>query len=155
MNARTILFPTDFSEASRDAFLYASSLARDTGAKLLIIHVEEPVVPYMGEEMYVPRKAVVNPELEKMLAEVVPADEAVPYEHMVLAGSPATELLRIAKERGADFIVLGTHGRTGISRLLVGSVAEEVLRRAECPVLTVKSSASARNQKPTAPAVAR
>jgi nucleotide-binding universal stress UspA family protein len=74
----------------------------------------------------------------KSLEEVVPADPAVAYEHHVVMGDPATEIIQLARSEGADLIVMGTHGRTGLTRLMMGSVAEAVVRRAPCPVLTLK-----------------
>ena len=76
-----------------------------------------------------------------MLSEVVPTDPAVGYEHRLLIGSPATSIVQLAEREGVDMIVMPTHGRTGLVRLLMGSVAEEVVRKAKCPVLTVKAAA--------------
>jgi len=69
----------------------------------------------------------------------VPTDPAVPYEHHLLIGNPATAIVHLAETENVDLIVLPTHGRTGLMRLLMGSVAEEVVRKARCPVLTVKA----------------
>ena len=140
MNAQRILFPTDFSDASHGALKYATVLARDSGATLLILHVEDWIPPLSGE-MYMPTKSFSNPELKKLLAKVVPADKQVAYEHLFVVGEPSDSILRIAKEQHVDLIVMGTHGRTGLGRLLMGSVAEAIVRRAECPVLTVKQQA--------------
>jgi nucleotide-binding universal stress UspA family protein len=73
-----------------------------------------------------------------MLAKIVPTDPAVPCEHRLLSGAPARTIVELAKEEGVDLIVLGTHGRTGFHRLLMGSIAEAVVRTAPCPVLTFK-----------------
>jgi nucleotide-binding universal stress UspA family protein len=78
--------------------------------------------------------------LEKKLCLLLPADPAVHVEHRLKEGAPATEILRTARALECDLIVMGTHGRTGVGRLLMGSVAEEVLRKAPCPVLTVKTA---------------
>ena len=137
MKLNTILFPTDFSHTGDAALAYASLLARDTGARLLIVHVEEPPTGYGGEMYY----GILEPdteELEQMLKEVVPSESGVPYEHRLVTGEPARTLVRLAKEEDADLIVMGTHGRTGVMRILMGSVAEAVVRRAPCPVLTYK-----------------
>ena len=75
-----------------------------------------------------------------MLEAVVPTDPTVPYEHRLITGDPATAIARLAEEEQADLIVMGTHGRTGLTRLLMGSVAEAVVRRAPCPVLTYKQT---------------
>jgi len=142
MNARKILFPTDFSPASHEALHWATSLARDSGATLLIAHVEEPPMAYGGGEMYYGMDdEMTRDELRKTLLQVVPTDHNVPFDHMLLVGDPATAIVHAAEKEEADLIVLGTHGRTGLTRLLMGSVAESVVRRAKCPVLTIKQPA--------------
>jgi universal stress protein A len=138
MKAKKILFPTDFSPASQEALKWATSLARESGATLLIVHVEEPPMAYGGGELYLGVDETNRQELRKALAQVVPTDPNVPYEHKLLIGDPATSIVDLAESEGVDFIVLGSHGRTGLTRLLMGSVAEAVVRRAKCPVLTVK-----------------
>ena len=140
MNAEKILFPTDFSNSANAALSLATSMARDTGATLLIVHVQEPPVTYEGVFAGIP----VTDErlLERELTKVVPEDPAVDYAHRLIKGTPADAIVRAAEEENADMIVLGTHGRTGMARLLMGSVAEAVVRRAKCPVLTVKQPAA-------------
>lgn len=140
MNYHRILFATDFSPASEAALKYATALARDSGARLLIVHVEELPTPYAGGEMMLPQPEYPNPEIRKMLEAVVPTDKNVPYEHHLLLGTAAEDIVRIATEEKADLIVIGTHGRTGLKRVLMGSVAEAVMRHAHCPVLTLKQS---------------
>jgi nucleotide-binding universal stress UspA family protein len=138
MTAKKILFPTDFSSSSDAGLAMAESLARDTGATLVIVHVEEPPAAYGGGEMYYGIPEPDKSALQEMLQKVVPADPAVPYEHRLVTGDPAEAIVNVAEKEGCDLIVLGTHGRTGFKRLLMGSVAEAVVRRATCPVLTVK-----------------
>ena len=138
MYAKKIVFPTDFSTSSDAGLAQATSLARDTGARLLILHVEEPPAAYGGGEMYYGVLEPDNSEINRMLQAVVPADPSVPYEHRMVMGDPATEIVRLADEEKADLIVMGTHGRSGLRRLLMGSVAESVVRHANCPVLTFK-----------------
>ena len=140
MNARTILFPTDFSPSADAGLEYATSLARDSGGKLMIVHVEEPPLAYAAGEMYYGVPQPNTEALTRLLEAVKPTDPAVPCEHRLLAGDPAGAIVDLAKRESADLIVMGTHGRKGLSRLLMGSVAEAVVRRAECPVLTVKST---------------
>jgi nucleotide-binding universal stress UspA family protein len=142
MNASKILCPTDFSTTGQTALEMATSLARDRGATLVIMHVEEPPMAYGGGELYYGIEEPNREELKRMLSEVVPADPAVPYEHRLMIGSPATAIVEMAQRENVNLIVMPTHGRTGLMRLLMGSVAEEVVRKAKCPVLTVKPAAA-------------
>ncbi len=153
MNVTTILFPTDFSSKGDQALEFAEAMARQHGAKLLIVHVAEPPVAY-GEGMYY--YGVPEPDIgamKAMLGKLKPQDLGVPFEHHLLEGNPATEIARFAKEKNVDLIVMSSHGRTGLGRLLMGSVAESVTRDAECPVLIVKPKAATSPEKPLAAAV--
>jgi universal stress protein A len=143
MNSAKILYPTDFSTSGHMALEMATSLARDRGATLVIMHVEEPPMAYGGGELYYGIEEPDRAELERMLHDVVPTDPSVPCEHKLVIGSPAQAIVKMAEEESAAMIVMATHGRTGLTRLLMGSVAEEVVRKAQCPVLTVKASAAA------------
>lgn len=138
MTEQKILIPTDFSHTGDAALTLATSLARERGATLLIVHVEEPPAAYGGGEMYYGMPDPVTEDLRSMLKEVVPPDPSVPCEHRLLTGDPASAIVRLAKEEAVELIVMGTHGRTGLMRLLMGSVAEAVVRRAPCPVLTLR-----------------
>jgi len=138
MHYQKILFATDFSPASETALHYATALARDSGAELLIVHVEEMPMPYAGGEMYFAQPEYPNPEVRRMLEAVVPTDKNVKFVHRLVMGAAADDIVRVAEEEKADLIVIGTHGRTGLMRVLMGSVAESVMRYAKCPVLTVK-----------------
>ena len=138
MKLEKILFPTDFSHTGDSALAMATALARDTGAKLVFVHVEEPPMAYGGGEMYYGLPDPQTEDLEEMLGKVVPTDPNVPFEHHLVTGDPSAAIPRFAKQEGVDLIVMGTHGRTGISRLLMGSVAEAIVRRSPCPVLTFK-----------------
>jgi len=135
---RNILFGADFSSASEYAFNVASALARDYMARLIIAHVREIPVAAFGEF------GAAAPVVENMddanarLFTMKPAGAMVNVDHVLLSGVPATELLQLAEDRHVDLIVLGSHGRTGLARLLMGSVAEQVVRGAHCPVLVVK-----------------
>jgi nucleotide-binding universal stress UspA family protein len=137
MQARKILFPTDFSEASESAWRMAQDLAAETGAMLVIVHVHSPPA-YSGSEMYYLAPPSDDAALRQRLQSLVPSDPTVRHGHCLLTGDPASEILRLAEEEQVDLIVMGTHGRTGLLRLLQGSVAEAVVRRASCPVITVK-----------------
>jgi nucleotide-binding universal stress UspA family protein len=141
MNANKILVPTDFSQASEEALRWATSLARDTGAVLTIAHVEEPPMAYAGELPLVPDEET-REELRRSLAGTLPGDATVSFEHKLLVGDPAAAIVDLAERENADLIVMGSHGRKGLTRLLMGSVAEAVVRKAKCPVLTVKQPAA-------------
>jgi len=143
VSTKKILFPTDYSHLSDAALHHATTLARENGATLIIAHVEEPPLAYGGGEMYYGIPDPDRAEVERMLGEIKPTDSSVPFRHVLLSGDPATEIVKFAADESVDMIVLGTHGRTGLSRVLMGSVAESIVRRAACPVLTFKSDASA------------
>jgi nucleotide-binding universal stress UspA family protein len=136
---RTILHPTDFSARSADAFQLACSLARDYGARLIVLHVKSPVFVYGEAPAMLPEPPDVLQKLREQLAQIQPPDAGVSVQHLLKEGEAATTILHAAQEAQADLVVMGTHGRTGFSRLLMGSVAEEVVRKASCPVLTVKT----------------
>ena len=131
LSIQTILHPTDFSEHSGYAFQLACSLARDRGARVIVLHVMP--VPLVQE------KRLYREEMTGELNRLGAPEAQVRVEHRLEEGDAATQILRVAQEMGCDLIVLGTHGRTGLGRLLMGSVAEQVLRRASCPVLTVRA----------------
>ena len=146
MNAKKIVFPTDFSTGSDAALEHAAALARSANGTLLIVHVEEPPIAYGGGEMYYGLPEPDHAAVGKMLADVVPKSP-VNCQHHLLVGNPAEEIVRFAEEQKADLIVMGTHGRTGMWRVLMGSVAEEVVRRALCPVISYKQPAMASTAK--------
>jgi nucleotide-binding universal stress UspA family protein len=134
-----ILHPTDFSERSQSAFRLAHALARDHGARLIVLHVGVPPVVVYGESVLPADTEAFSHALEEQLQQIRATDPHVRLEHELVLGSDAvTEILRVAGETPCDLIVMGTHGRTGLRRALLGSVAEQVMRRAPCPVLTVK-----------------
>lgn len=139
----TILYPTDFSERSRHAFHVAQALARDQGAKLIVAHVMAPIVIYdeMGATMVPYREGEKETVLAK-LRQFQVTNPLVEVEHRVEVGDAASVILDLAREKNCSLIVMGTHGRSGISRLLLGSVAEQIVRKAPCPVLTIKAPVS-------------
>jgi nucleotide-binding universal stress UspA family protein len=137
----TILFPTDFSHASDAALQHAEAIARQQQARLVILHVEEPPLAYGGGELYYGLPEPSSERIMKMLEDVQPSDGSLEFCHKLTMGDPASEIVRIAEEEKADMIVLGTHGRTGMSRLLMGSVAEAVVRRSPSPVLVYRETA--------------
>lgn len=137
---KKILHPTDFSETADQALGIARALARDSGARLVLLAVAPPPPP--APEPYLPADeleglvAGTRRELTQLAAKVTD----VPVDTIVESGDPASVIVQAARDTGADLIVMGTHGRTGLGRLLLGSVAELVVRRATCPVLTIKPS---------------
>jgi nucleotide-binding universal stress UspA family protein/quercetin dioxygenase-like cupin family protein len=137
---QTILHPTDFSANSRLAFETACALARENGATLILLHV---MVPSASPLLQVPPPDPLRPaETQASVRQFPwpqPSDPTTRVEHRVTEGDAAEEILRLSEKMSCDVIVMGTHGRTGLGRLLTGSVAEEVLRKAVCPVLVVKT----------------
>lgn len=150
MNINAILLPTDFSECARHAVPVAAEFARLLGARVVCLHVVEPVVPTVG---WTPTSAGplpvadVGEQLEEAAERELPRFagrvefEGLEVEDVVAHGGAASEIVRVAKERGCGMIVISSHGRTGLGRILFGSTAESVVRHAHCPVLVVKPSA--------------
>jgi nucleotide-binding universal stress UspA family protein len=135
----TILHPTDFSPRARHAFRLACALARDYGAHLLVLHVVPAPLAMSLEGVVVEPPESFRDEVLAQLRTLRPDEPAVQTEYETREGDAVHEIVQFAADRACDLIVLGTHGRTGLRRLLMGSVAEGVLRRAGCPVLTVKT----------------
>jgi len=144
MQIKTILFPTDFSNGARAAMDHAISLAKDYQAKLILLYVIQDI---SIAEWYIPSSLSVadlvddmqksaSQEMDKWIADVSVTVKNV--EKMVVRGVPFVEIIQTAKEKNADLIVIGTHGRTGIDHMLFGSTAEKVVRKSACPVLTVR-----------------
>jgi nucleotide-binding universal stress UspA family protein len=137
---RTILYATDLSELSDHAFPVARALARDHQASLVILHVYPPPISHAEEVARRPPDSYVDALWEAMHRYKV-SDAAVAVRHRLAVGDPAKEIVRAAQELKCDLVVLGTQGRTGLRRVLMGSVAENVLRRAPCPVVTIGPAA--------------
>jgi nucleotide-binding universal stress UspA family protein len=141
MPIRTILHPTDFSAPSEAALELACSLARSHAGRLVILHVA-PYEVTVGGMMAVPLDPrEFRDALNELRDRVVGPSPGFPVETCQREGGAAEEILRAADDVGADLIVMGSHGRTGLGRLLMGSVAEAVMRRAGCPVLLAKKLA--------------
>lgn len=135
INVKKILYSTDFSSYSNQAYFHAVALAEAHGASLTVLYVYVPDLLVPG----VPREETVNRRYwQAQLEQIRPIDPKIPVHHVFLEGEPAAEIVRYAKDAGIDLIVMGTHGRTGLERLLMGSVAEKVMREAPCSVLVVK-----------------
>lgn len=126
LRVREILFPTDYSDISANAGRTAAQIARHFGARLHVMHVVPPVTD-PGPADALPRA----------IADLDPGVDVVP---VLTNGRPAREIAAYARRHRIDLIVMGTHSRTGVSRALLGSVAEGVVRRVPCPVLTVPAA---------------
>ena len=141
---RKVLVPTDFSESARHALTYGISFAREYEAELTLLHVVENLtVGYASDLFPVPMAEVfqeisgyAKAELAKLAAEARKKDVAVVEQ--VVQGKPSAEIIRFAQETEVDMIVLGTHGKGMLDQALFGSTTERVVRRAPCPVLTVR-----------------
>lgn len=140
MPAQHILVPIDFSANAEHAFDYALRLARPLQARVTVLHVIEPLL--MGHRDPLPYLSM--HELEGRITEQVSAYQArvtaagLPGDFAVLHGVPYEVIVDTARTAQADLIVMGTHGRTGLAHVLVGSVAERVIRLAHCPVLVLR-----------------
>jgi nucleotide-binding universal stress UspA family protein len=138
---RVILHPTDYSDTSAYALQIAADLARLHQATILVLHVAETLGPEnvtYGEAISELEPAGYRRRLEEDLRRQVPAPSGVSIQYLLSEGDPSREIDRVAREHHADLIVMGTHGRTGLSRLLTGSIGEEIIRTASCPVLVIK-----------------
>jgi len=145
--SRRILHPTDFSKASTPAFARAVAEARQTRSELLLVHILAPVIPAAGasegylspsvyEQMSKSARAWAQKQLDRLLAKAKAA--RVRARGMLLEGVAHEQIVRAAKRQRAALIVMGTHGRTGMARFFLGSVAARVAATAACPVLTVR-----------------
>jgi nucleotide-binding universal stress UspA family protein len=165
MDVQNILVPIDYSDDSQQALHWGVSLAGKYGAKLLLLHV----IPTAVEEVYpkgtgllsttpscyefrapgiwtkhpiiIDRVDTAQTELRDFAAKHL--KDAVPVQVHIAVGKPSEQILWVAREEGVDLIIMGTHGRTGVRHLLLGSVAEDVTRHAPCPVFTVRLKTTA------------
>lgn len=148
MNHKKICCAVDFSRPSALALAEATELARLLRAELVIVHVH-PRAPLVATDLLGPAEGKLEEEaryVEGELARCRTSAEAgttTAVRTVTLVGDPAEELVRFAKAEAVDLVVLGTHGRTGVSRAVLGSVAEKVVRHAECPVLVVRPTPGA------------
>ena len=143
---KKILCPTDFSENSEHALQFALALATLSQANLQLFHVVEPITYPQSTELFEPvldevelmmkMEAAFQKQLEDQVAAL--KEEYSEITAKQVTGTTFLEIIKVARDEGADMIVMGTHGRTGLAHVLIGSVAERVVREAPCPVLTVK-----------------
>ena len=135
---KTILVPVDLSDTSQPAIELATNLAKSNSAKIIFCYVALPVLP--AEAMYA------QTQMDELIAReqseldsLAPSDPDVPFEHEFLRGNPGPVIVKFAKENDCDMIVIATHGRTGVIRLVFGSVAEYVIRHSQVPVVSLKT----------------
>lgn len=136
MIAKRILVPTDFSDCSKSALQLAVALANgEKETSVFVLHVVEPAVPSYDDELGVLEPEALKTEIEALAAS---RDHDVQIDAEICYGEPDDEILNFAKKESIDLIVMGTHGRTGLLEYLVGNTAENVMRKAICPVLMVR-----------------
>ena len=140
MNAKKILCPVDFSACSNVAFRHAAEFARLTHAKLVIANVTPPPPAFVSGYAGYGSLASPPPEPDPRLDEMQVADVGVELERVHLVGIEGEAIVKHAEQTGCDLIVLGTHGYGGLTRLLLGSVTDYVVRHAKCPVFVVKDT---------------
>jgi nucleotide-binding universal stress UspA family protein len=143
-----ILAPTDFSDDSKLALTYTVTLAQKFGSEIIVVHVDQPLAPVMVSELNPgldvstmnriaeEGRLLALKELDSTIAGL--RESGVKARGLMRVGAPFLEIIRAAQSEAADLIVMGTHGRTGLAHVLMGSVAERVVNKAPCPVLTVR-----------------
>ncbi len=142
IDIKKMLCPVDYSVCSQEAFKYAAHIARTESAKLYLVHVidirsfghESP----LDSDVPKPSEDAIRRIKEDLVTKAADEVEGVEIESVVVVGVPVELILSVAKEKEVDMIVMGTHGRTGVPHIIIGSVAENVVRKAPCPVLTVR-----------------
>ena len=143
---KRILYATDYSKASGRALDEAVKLAKQNNAELWVVHVIEPLATYVsgedfgGAELYMRLEETTKRDAESSMKKLMQRLERlrVKAKSLLLKGSPHEQIVKAAKNKKADMIVVGTHGRTGLSKLFMGSVAGRVVSTAHCPVVTVR-----------------
>ena len=142
MGQPKVLLATDFSPQSEVARRHAIAFARYHEGSILLVHAQPTPESSAGEGMLHAGVGTSDPRIVQdrldAIALEIQQEEGISVEARFVDGDPATEIVRIAREEEVALIAMGTHGRTGVRRVLMGSVAEQVLRRAPCPVLTVR-----------------
>jgi len=146
LQLRRILVPTDFSGCANYALAYAATIARAANAMVICVNVVEPIVPAVGYTGMVEAMPIaemseqMEDSAERELPGVMNCEElrGLKVEEVIGHGDAAAEIVRVADEREVDLIVISSHGRTGLGRIIFGSTAEAVVRHARCPVLVVK-----------------
>ncbi len=145
INLKKILCPIDHSDGSKEALKYAVSFAMKDEAALYLLHVIDIRTFDESIDMVAQRPSPDDETIKKLkvkLLECVPDEISsdMQIEAIIVQGIPFAEIINIAKENEIDLLVMGTHGRTGIAHMMLGSVSEKVVRKAHCPVLTVRQT---------------
>jgi universal stress protein A len=149
LKIKTILHPTDHSKSAEHALAFAGALARDYGAHLLLLHVlpePDPVAEFVSPSPPTDYADLAQQAFHELEAVAGPMPEKT-VDSALIVGDVAKSIVKVAIEKQVDLIVMGSHGRTGLKRLLLGSIAEEVLRHAPCPVLTLTSPAALKDER--------
>src|SRR5262245_21527306 len=149
LQLRTVLLPTDFSGCANFAVAIAAAIARAAKAKIICIYVLEPMVPAVGYTGLADPMPIADiseqleDSAERELPQIVHCEElhGLEVEEVITHGDAAAEIVRVAAEREVDLIVISSHGRTGLGRMIFGSTAEAVVRHARCRGLVVNASA--------------
>ncbi len=147
-----ILAPTDFSDDSALALTYAEELARKFEAEILVLHVDQPLPPVIASAQLEPgfdtevmsriaeeQRLLAQRELDKIVGRL--RESGIKARSLLRVGAPFLEIIHTAQSEAADLIIMGTHGRSGLAHVLLGSVAERVVRKAPCAVLTLRHPA--------------
>ncbi len=145
IDLKRILLPTDFSKHSQNALAYATAFAEKFGAEIVLLHVVQDLAVFIPEAVSV--SPPIAPPVEQFTAAARASLQQVAVENKlerfgvqveVREGTPFYEIIQVAREKNVDLIIMGTHGRGGLTHVLLGSVTEKVVRKAPCPVLTVR-----------------
>lgn len=152
MAIKKILVPTDFSADASAALAYAQDFAKPNQAEILLVHVIEPIYYATPADMYVStpnltaildeQRAVAKEQLAQTVAQL--KRQGIACRALLEVGSPAQAIVDLAQRRKAGLVIMATHGRTGLAHMVMGSVAEKVVRTATCPVLTVRAGTKRR-----------
>jgi universal stress protein A len=146
---RKILHPTDFSEQAERAFQAAWDLAKRYDAELTVLHVIPSNAAFDDAFAYLPPEPALRSQAERQLEAIKPLGTHVELQRHVVEGEPGAEIVHFAKNGGYELIVMGSHGRRWLSRLLLGSAVQDVLRSAPCPVLVIHPDPHALVDRPS------
>ena len=140
MKFRKILCPIDFSDFSRAALEMAAALARESDAELILLHAADTPMSYVDDDGTETEESEALQEIQKRLDQAPVPGPTPRLRRLLVEGDPGAAIVDVARDERVDLIVISTHGRSGWSRLLMGSTAEYVVRNADCPVLSLRSS---------------